>query len=58
MAQPVPTNVFLWPAKASAMCTAPPPTSPYPTFLASAKPILKQSEIAPADNIWLKLHDE
>ena len=45
MAKPVPTKAFLQPAKAAAMCTAPhaetPPTSPYPTFFASAKPIFK-----------------
>ena len=53
MVQPVPAKAVLRPAKAPAyvhsMSSIYPPTSPYPTFFARAKPILKV--VVPTDNV-------
>ena len=60
MPKPVPTKVFLQPAKAVVMCKAPRaeirPPPPIPPFLLAQNLFSKRN--APTDNMQPKFHDE
>ena len=58
MAKSVPTNAFLQPAKAAAMCTALKPTHLPLSHLFLLVQNLSSKRIAPTDNMRPKLHDK